>query len=748
MHKYFGFIVFSFFLLLLMGCTGQRPFSTPSSALATAVPSPSPTPTPPTIPPTATPAAMTLIGNIPVIRIKNAAANSYLAEDNGVAVLIADTATDDSDLWGIEDYSGSKRLQNQASGNYLAIENLEEYVEVIPIISEWMSPRWTVAGDPAEGAIGLRNVWHNWQVLYVTDAGQVHYDNVPTTNDTARWLFEAEDGTPLARTTPEPVIEIPPATNPPGSRGAAVPWLEYEAETAVTNGDILEPDRTFGRIASESSGRSGVQLDETGEYVEFVSEESANSVVVRFVIPDSEDGTGQDATISLYVDGEFRQKLPLTSKYAWSYGGEEWTFNTPAAGGAHHFYDEAHALVGDIPAGADVRLQKDADDSASYYVIDLLDLEQVAPPLAQPASSLSIVEECGAVPDDGQDDGDAIQDCIDRAKGMETAVYFPPGIYNSNTHGFEVSDVTIQGAGMWYTTISGSHARFNCTGNNCRYFDFAILGETVTRDDQSPENGFNGGAGLGSRLENIWVEHTKVGYWVGGYSQGLVITGSRFRNLFADGVNFCNGTSHSLIENSHFRNTGDDALASWSPKGSGVNTGNVFRFNSVQIPWRANCYAIYGGKDNRIQDNLCADVVTYPGILIAQEFNSNPFGGSTMVQRNSLIRAGGSMFHKEHGALKVSAAQGEINDLQVRDLLIESPRFTGIQLEGSYPLFAEFDGVEINHAGTHGIYLASNLEGEAAFSYTTVTNSGGNPLVNYAPKARFDLILGEGNSGW
>src|SRR5206468_4075116 len=147
----------------------------------------------------------------------------------------------------------------------------------------------------------------------------------------------------------------------------------------------------------------------------------------------------------------------------------------------------------------------------------------------------------------------------------------------------------------------------------------------------------------------------KVGFWVT-HADGLVIRNSRFRDLFADGVNFNGGTSHSVIENSHFRNTGYDALASWSQVSAGqANTGNVFRFNTVQIPWRANCYALYGGKDNAIEDNLCYDVVTYPGILISQEFASTPFDGTTSITRNSLIRAGGPMFHAEHGALKIHA---------------------------------------------------------------------------------------------
>jgi hypothetical protein len=680
------------------------------------------------------------------VRIRNAATGTYLFAADGVAQLGDPPVTDESSQWVVEEYQGAKRLQNRAAGGYLSIEHLKETVEVIPIFPEWMSPRWTFETDPATGTTVLRNVWHNWQILYAKD-GRVGYERVAVTEPTSRWVLETLDGRRLVE-TPVPTAVVPTASNPADSRGAIVPWIEYEAEAGQTDGEILSPDRTFGTIASESSGRSAVKLDQAGEYVQFISTGAANSVVVRFVIPDSDDGQGLESTISLYIDGVFRRKIRLTSKYAWSYGGEEYTFNTPKAGGAHHFYDEARALVGDIPAGATVRLQKDADDSAEFVVIDLVDLEQVAPPLAMPEGYLPITD-CGAVPDSDQDAGDAIQACIDRARAAKTGVWIPAGTFRSEMHGFDVADVTIRGAGMWYSTLRGKYARFNCTGDNCRFADFAILGETVLRDDQSPENGFNGSAGTGSRLENIWVEHTKVGFWVSGGTDGLVITGSRFRDLYADGVNFCNGTSRSVVENSHFRNTGDDALASWSPKGDPVNTGNVFRFNTIQVPWRANCLAIYGGKDNVIENNLCYDVVTYPGILIAQQFNSNPFDGTTTVRHNSLIRAGGPMFHNEHGALKVWADQGEIGGLVVSDLLIDAATFMGIELEGSYPITgASFDHIEIRKPGSYGLLFRSNVEGEATFSFVTVSGPGVDGLLNYAPKLLFQLGLGKGNRGW
>ena len=79
--------------------------------------------------------------------------------------------------------------------------------------------------------------------------------------------------------------DVPPP--PMASRGATVPWLEYEAETASTNGVVIGPDRTFGTLPSEASGRRAVRLESMGQYVEFTSTQRANGIVVRYVIPDS-----------------------------------------------------------------------------------------------------------------------------------------------------------------------------------------------------------------------------------------------------------------------------------------------------------------------------------------------------------------------------------------------------------------------------------------------------------------------------
>src|SRR5947199_221063 len=697
--------------------------------------------------PTSLSSAQWLLEDAPLVpsyvRIKNLWTGAYLYEDTNHVyqgthhVLYGSPAsTDTTSHWLIEDYAGSKRIKNRATGNYMSIEHLSGYVESIPISDAWMSPRWTVENAPTPGYTIIRNVWQNTNIVHIQNLqGYAQYGNVSTSSQRAQWL-----------------LEVAP-------RGAAVPWVEDEAENGIINGSILGASRVFADFAAESSGRRAVRLDMPGHYGQITAGQPANSIVVRYVIPDAPMGGGMDATLSLYVNGAFRQKLNLTSKYAWSYGGEASSDNNPGAGGAHHFFDEARALVGDIPAGATVRLQKDMTDMATYYVVDLIDLERVPPPLSMPANFLSIVS-CGATPNDGTDDGPAIQSCINTARSQGLGVWIPPGTFESNSGVLGVSDVTIRGAGMWYSTIHGSYG-FQCTGDNCRYYDFAVLGESLTR--QLPLNdGFTSAAGsTGSRMENIWVEHTQVGYWAGVYPRpgpnGLVITGSRFRNTFADGVNLCEGASNSEVVNSHFRNTGDDGVASWSRSDTpnGVNLNNIIHFNTVQSPWRGNCYAIYGGQDNKVEDNVCSDVVTYPGILIAQEFTSFPFAGITSVRRNNLVRAGGPMWNQQHGALKIWAYDSSLSGLLISDIDIVSPTYSGLQIDGvqndsslwKTVTYSSLTSIGITDAGTWGIHMASGARGDATFTGVVVANPGSGGLGDESG-ARFTVTRGDGNSGW
>jgi hypothetical protein len=578
----------------------------------------------------------------------------------------------------------------------------------------------------------------------------------------------ADAGVPTNGDTSAAAIDAappPPCTAfPPPARGATVPYQEYEAEDGRTNGTTIGPSRAvndadvFNSIAGESSGRKAVKLAGTGQNIAFTSKCIANSIVVRYVIPDSADGTGVTATLGVYVNGARVVSLPLTSHFAWAYGNPQTnpTSNNPSDGFARHFYDEARLLLpSEIPAGATVTLQQDASDTAPYYVIDLVDLEEVTAPLAQPQNSLSVTD-CGATPDDATDDGPAIQKCIFDAQTSGKSVWLPPGTYEDSATPLLVRTVEIHGAGMWWTTIHGAAAQLVCQTDGCKFFDLALTGEVDLRDDAHGVHAMEGVFGKGCRIENLWIEHFTTGPWVGvsgapAPPDSLVVHGCRFRDLFADGLNLSNGTSHSTVEQSTARNTGDDAFASWSIGTSPPNTGNVFQFDTVQVPWLANCFAIYGGSGNAIQDSTCADGVTYNGIFVDQGFSSNAFGGTTTIARDSVYRSGGSMYGKPWGSLTVSGNQSAapITGVQIQDIDIEDSTFSGLFFIGPKDAITGLllDGLTITNPGTYGINVDPSALGSANATNVVVMNPGSGTGLNN-PASGFTLNRVSGDVGW
>src|SRR5258708_452270 len=79
--------------------------------------------------------------------------------------------------------------------------------------------------------------------------------------------------------------------------GATIPWTTYEAEAMHTNGIILSPKYEPYLVETESSGQQCVKLNTKGQFIEFTAGVKANSMVIRFSLPDSPDGRGTNATL-------------------------------------------------------------------------------------------------------------------------------------------------------------------------------------------------------------------------------------------------------------------------------------------------------------------------------------------------------------------------------------------------------------------------------------------------------------------
>ena len=448
-------------------------------------------------------------------------------------------------------------------------------------------------------------------------------------------------------------IQVVPAVisnSASAARGATVPWTTYEAENMTNNGTLLGPSYTGNNVASEASGRQCVRLSSNGAFVQFIAVSNANAIVVRYSVPDTSNGVGADYTISLYTNDAFYCRLPVTSKYSWLYGAYPFA-NTTNSGSPRNFYDEVRTNGLSIAAGMRVKLQKDSTyDTASYYDIDLVDLENVPAAISQPGGSVSIKSApYNAVGDGSNDDTSALQSCING----NSSVWLPPGNFKITASINLPSNRTIQGAGMWYTTLVGDPTLYttssrrvtlNGNGNNIHLSDLAIVGKLNYRNDSEPNDGLGGTYGTGSTISNIWVEHTKTGAWIVN-SQGLVVNGCRFRNTIADGINLCVGMRSSTVTNCMARGTGDDCFPIWPATyttQSFFPGFNVITHCTGQVPFLANGGAIYGGVSNTIQDCLFQDIPYGCGILISTTF---PVGTNTIrgavAQRCDLNRCGG-----------------------------------------------------------------------------------------------------------
>ncbi|MDB4982874.1 MAG: hypothetical protein JWM82_3626, partial [Myxococcales bacterium] len=276
--------------------------------------------------------------------------------------------------------------------------------------------------------------------------------------------------------------------------------------------------------------------------------------------------------------------------------------------------------------------------------------------------------------------------------------------------------------------------------------DLAIFGDVSHRDDANFDTAIEGNFGVGSLVQNVWIEHAKVGMWIDGPTDGLYVVGMRIRDTFADGVNIHKGTHGTRFDQSHVRNTGDDGLAMFS-EGQSV-TGCAFTFDTVTLPMLANDVGLYGGTDNRVEDNLLSDTVNASaGIAVSTRFSPVPFAGTTSVQRNTLTRTGGYEHNwmTAFGAIWLYADSAALAaPVLIKDVDVVDSSYQGLLLSGGNAIGqVTFDGVHVTGAGSYGIDLSTT--GSATFQNVTVSGASMGALNN---PGGYTLVRGAGNSGF
>jgi hypothetical protein len=557
-----------------------------------------------------------------------------------------------------------------------------------------------------------------------------------------RWLGAAVIGTAVVATGVGVVYAnaatVAAAT---GGVGATLPYSEVQAESSATSGTVIGPTAAYNTLADEASYRKAVTLS-AGQYVEFTTPVATNSIDFRYSIPDSSGGSVYTTPINFSINGAGSTGFTLTDAYSWYYGGYPFT-NSPGSN-QHHFYDETHRLFPTTyAAGTKFRLT-----ATSTTTIDFADFENVAGALAQPSGSVSVVSK-GADPSGAADSTGAFNSAISAA-GAGGTVWIPEGTFKVPGH-IAVNNVTIKGAGMWRSTVTGAAPGFYgnsapAPSTNVHLSDFAIFGDVQERNDGAQVNGI-GGALSNSTVDRIWIEHDKVGAWLDGPMTNLVFTGMRIRDTTADGINFHDGVTNSKVTNSDIRNTGDDGLATWADTNADAN--DSFDHDTVQYPILANGIAIYGGHDNVVTDNRVIDagLTQGGGIHVAQRFASTTLG-RTDVLRNTLIRDGSLDPNWQFGvgALWFDARDAAMAGLvNVDNILIQQSPYEAIQfVSGSSITNVKINNATIQNTGT--FVVQEQVGGSAAITNSTATGTQG-PAPIYSCGVGFTLTDGGGNSG-
>ncbi len=358
------------------------------------------------------------------------------------------------------------------------------------------------------------------------------------------------------------------------------------------------------------------------------------------------------------------------------------------------FWEESRfRLAQPLEGGDHLELRKHQGDGAGFYRIDLIELEAPPPALPQPADSISVTD-FGAVPDDGEDDSDAILACLAVAKAQQKSVWIPGGVYHQSQRFIVEGPLVVRGAGMWHTEILGTslgtdfagNMGFELGGDGAEVSDLYLDCVAQTRRQGSNGKGFTLSGGASNRVvENVWITHTQTGFWMSTGAHGL-IRNCRMRFTYADGININRGTSHTVIEHCHVRGCGDDGIVTLSEteRSDPPAVNNTLRNNTVSAIWWGQNLVLGGGSEHLVENNLL------PGNALMAVFAINMTGAypkhptsDCIVRGNTLVHGGGNFVGQNRGAAWINASSTTVTDIVFEDNNIVSPLFSGIHIRGN-----------------------------------------------------------------
>lgn len=538
----------------------------------------------------------------------------------------------------------------------------------------------------------------------------------------------------------------------PSGVGASVPFTEYEAVNASNNGTVIGPDFTQGDLATEAVDRRAVQLTGQGQFVQFTLTSAANAFDLHYAVPQ-----GASGTLSVYVNGtRLSQQLSLTSAYSYI------TTSNITGSKTHKLYDDVRMMLGQsVNAGGTVKFQVDSGNAATPYTINVADFFNVGAALSQPANTVSVTSQ-GADPTGVSDSATAFRNAITAANNAGEAVWIPPGTYLVGS-AIQTSKATIEGAGYWYSQLKTNEFIDNTSAVSgpVNLSNFAIIGNTVGRHDDSTANAIDGSLGTGATVDGLWIQDTNVGFWLQFGNTNITVENSIVLSTDADGLNFNGNATGNAVKNNFFRNDGDDGLAIWSFPAA--DSGITFANNTIVQPTLANGIADYGGSNNTIINNVIADTNALgSGLAISNEQFLTPFtplSGTITVTGNYLIRTGAFNPNWNHpmSAVGFDAYDSAFTNVTVNysgGAILDSPysafQFVAGAGTGNAVNGVNISNVQVQNLGT--VVMQAETTGSASVSGVTASGVGVAGAYNLSfpgnVAGAYTFNPGSGNSGW
>jgi uncharacterized protein YjdB len=476
------------------------------------------------------------------------------------------------------------------------------------------------------------------------------------------------------------------------------PYTRYEAENGTGNGTSVT-SYAQNNIAYEASGRTCVNLT-NNQSREWTASAAFRGIVVRASGANSQTATsGQNVSAKLYINNVEVATLTFDASYGWKnlQSDNNQNYTGISNGNPRMRYDEQRYLHSSSVTGT-IKIV-----SQGNLYLDFIEIEDV--PAAIPCPS-------GYATWNGSD--------LQSFLNGNAKVYIPAGTYNISGCIDMGACTSLVGAGKWHTTLNWTSTGQNNSGlvsyGKTKELKDFYMNQTASKSRSNNHKGING---VWGNISDVWVEHFECGAWFGNYNggygdanaDGMTITNCRFRNNYADGINFCLGTRNSTVSHSNFRNNGDDDMAIWpaSDGSRGTCYNNTFEYNTAEHCWFASSCALYGGYGNKWRYIIVRDNYE-TGIRFNNKFAGYGYGDSDNTISNiDVIRCGtwgGTYGNDSHfGAIDASSdgGAGQVKNVKLSCIDIIDAMSEGIWIQnGNNYANVNFCGITVNGTAKEG----------------------------------------------